>query len=320
MACDPADPVPPPLGDLAGGIVEDGLRRYFADRRARVDGFVDRHFSASGSLRLHRAALGWDVLRAPANILLAGPNVALQAGQAIARRAGWRTPPRHLLLHTAVGRRIEYLVVTDLLELPWPGEPDGRNALAAAILADPRIAAAMRQAWAEGDAPRRARLQAAIATYAGTRAAAAEITTSLATLGAGAVAVKQVTPGVVMLGPVLAASLAQQAAINGFPLGTGLGSLWYGLFPVAPSLTLVVGLTGGLMLGASSLAAFAGLLADPVQRRLGLHRRRLLRLLDALERQWLDPSAPDFTVRDHYVARLVDLLNLLGTALRIAGA
>jgi hypothetical protein len=33
------------------------------------------------------------------------------------------------------------------------------------------------------------------------------------------------------------------------------------------------------------VAAFRGIIADPLQRRLGLHRRRLLQLIDALERQ-----------------------------------
>jgi hypothetical protein len=51
----------------------------------------------------------------------------------------------------------------------------------------------------------------------------------------------QLTPGTLTLGPVLAAALAQQAAIASFPLGAGLGGLWYGLFPAAPSAGLVAG-------------------------------------------------------------------------------
>src|SRR5665213_2261684 len=47
---------------LARAAVESGIRRYFADRRTRVRPFVDRHFSLSGTLALHRAALGPDIL------------------------------------------------------------------------------------------------------------------------------------------------------------------------------------------------------------------------------------------------------------------
>ena len=72
-----------------------------------------------------------------------------------------------------------------------------------------------------------------------------------------------------------------------------------------------------LALAASAVAAFAGVVTDPVQRHLGLHRKRLLRFSDSLERQSSDPTASRFTVRDHYVARLVDLLDLLGAAYRL---
>lgn len=311
--------------DLRAAVV-DGLRAYFAGCRVRVDPFVDRHFTLRGSLALHRAALGWDVLRAPANLFLALPQAAMKAGAAAAGRLGAAPlarslAQRTLLLRTDVARKIDRLIRTELLGLPeQPGAPD---ALAEAILADPRVAVpAARLLAAIGqrvsEAGFRARLEAAMQAYGGTRAAAAEITTGLLTLGAGAATLNKLTPGAVTLGPALAAAMAQQSAIAAFPLGTGLGGLWYGAFPAAPSLTLVLGLTGGLMAVAATAAAFAGLVADPIQRRLGLHRRRLLRMVGALERQAFDPASPAFAARDQYVARLLDLFDLLGAAARVA--
>src|SRR5262249_54722662 len=133
-----------------------------------------------------------------------------------------------------------------------------------------------------------------------------------------ALAAKQLTPGAVTLGSALAALWAQQAAIASFPLGPALGSLWYGMFPAAVAPALLAGTTGGVLVAAAALAAFSGLITDPIQRRLGLHRRRLPRLLDVLKRQMAAPAAPAFAVRDQYVARLVDLFDLLGTAYRMA--
>ncbi|MBV9734751.1 MAG: hypothetical protein JO209_02495 [Acidisphaera sp.] len=314
----------------AGAIVADGIRRYFAARRPRVRPFVDRHFSFRGTAAIHREALGWDIARAPANLLLAGPQAALKAAAAAAGRIGARETGRalgrrSLLLKTRVAGRIEWLVQTELLELPCRqgARVATRDALAETILDDPRLAAplhAMLEALGRhgNDQEFRQRLEQALTTYAGTRAAAAEIATGLVTLGAGAIGLKQLTPGAVTLGPVLAATLAHEAAVASFPLGAGLGGLWYGVFPTAPSALLVGGLTGGLMLAAASVAAFAGLLTDPLQRRLGLHEKRLLRMLDALERQMLEAGAPDFSVRDHYVARLLDLFDWLGCAWRLA--
>jgi len=323
-------PSPRPQNELIDAIVRDGIRRYFAARRERVQPFVERHFSLRGTASIHRAALGLDVLRAPANLLLAGPQAAMKATGAMAGRLGAtrlsrRAASRNLLLRTDVSRRIEALICTELLELPCGagGGASERDALAETILADPRIAALADETLLaigrQADDPAfRARLAEAMGSYAATRAAAAEITTSLLTVGSGAVALKQLTPGAVTLGPALAALIAQQSAIAAFPLGTGLGGLWYAMFPAAPAVLLVAGLTGGLMVTASCVAAFAGLISDPVQRRLGLHARRLNRMLDALERQMLDPAAPAFAVHDHYAARLLDVFDLLGSAYRLA--
>ena len=65
--------------------------------------------------------------------------------------------------------------------------------------------------------------------------------------------------------------------------------------------------------------ASAGVLTDPVQRRVGLHRRRLLRLIDTLGRQVCggDPDA-SFTVRDHYVVHLLGLFEVLASVYGLA--
>ncbi len=315
---------------LASAIVRGGVARYIATRRERIEPFVAAHFSLPGTLRLHRAALGWDIARAPLNLVMAAPQAGLWLAAAGARRLGARRVAAtlrdtSLVQRTAVAREVAWLVHTELLELP---ARDGlreatRDALGETIIAEPQLIAALRPMLAAieaagSDPALRARIEGAVAGYAGTRIAAAEITTSLLSLGTGAAALSKLTPGAITLGPALAASLAQQAAVASFPFGGALGSLWYAAFPAVPSAVLVAGLTGGLMAGAAVGAAFAGIVADPVQRRLGLHQRRLHRLLGALEQQLVDPRAPGFAAHDHYVARLLDLFDLVGAAYRLA--
>ena len=222
---------------LARIVVEEGIRQYFAARRERVEPFVDRHFSLRGSLRLHRAALGWDLGRAPLNLVLAGPQFGLHAVGRAAKRAGATRlaasmESRNITLRTRVARDIEWAIATELLELPWRQDDRvaTRDALAETILAEPRLTEALHPVLAAigeraAEPAYRQRLQETLGRYAGTRDAAAEITTSLLTLGAGAIALKQLTPGVVTLGPALAGMLAQQVAIASFPLGAGLGGV-----------------------------------------------------------------------------------------------
>jgi hypothetical protein len=319
-----------PDAALATQIVDDGVRRYFAGRRQRVGPFVDRNFSLRGSLELHRVAVGWDIARAPLNLAMAAPQVGLLVASHAARKLGAprlasELGSKRLVVHTAVSKELAWRLHADLLELPYQSgdRVATQDALAETILSDPRVVATLTPALealgARGDDPAlRRRLEAAMTEYSRTRAAATEITTALLSLSAGALALRKLTPGALTLGPTLAAAIAQRAAVMSFPMGGALGSVWYTLFPVAPSAVLVAGLTGGLFAASTVASAFAGVIADPVQRRLGLHQLRLRRMLDALERQMQDPAAPGFVVHDHYVARLLDLFDVAGALARIA--
>lgn len=71
----------------------------------------------------------------------------------------------------------------------------------------------------------------------------------------------------------------------------------------------------GLALAFSLLSAFAGIVADPVHRPLGIHRRRLRRLVAAIERNLRGDGPERFVVRDHYIARILDVADLLRVAL-----
>jgi hypothetical protein len=99
---------------------------------------------------------------------------------------------------------------------------------------------------------------------------------------------------------------------------TDLGGLWYGLFPATAGLGLLAATTGGVFLGGALLAALSGIVTDPLQRRLGLHRRRLLRLLRALEGILSGETGENFTMHDYYVARLADIFDMLALALRVS--
>ncbi len=330
MSGTPAAPAAAPADDgdaQARQIVEEAAVRYCAARRAKIDDFVDRTFSLSGSLRLHRRAVGWDLARSPANLALSAPHLAARVSAGLARRAGlapaadWLDSRRYFF-QTDVARELEWRLFTELLELPIrQGERvSERDALAEEILCDPRIAHGSEdtlQSPAEQEAFR-AWLAGAVSTYEGTRVSAADLTTAAVSASVGALAFKKLTPGMLSLGPATAQMLVQHAAIAGFPLGSGAGALWYGVFPAAAPAALSIGLTGGLLAAGAVIAAFSGVVTDPIQRGLGLHQRRLRRLIDCLERELTGQGDSRFTVRDHYVARTLDVIEAIGLVWRAA--
>lgn len=316
--------------DLIRSVVDVAIGRYVAARRNRVPAFVDRNFSLAGSARLHRKAVGWDVVRAPVNLALALPHVLIRLGAvgsraAGARRVATRLDRANLFFASDVAREVEWRVFTELLELPYAQADRSfhRDALAEEIFADPRVSAAMRQSLEavgrRADDPRFAVwLADAMATYTGSRVAAADLANALIAAGVGALTFKQLTPGAISLGPMIAQALVHQSAIASFPLGAGIGGLWYGVVPSAAPAGLVVGVTGGLVAAASVLAAFSGMLTDPLQRRLGLHHRRLNRLVDSLDCELTGLGDSRYAVRDHYAARVFDVFDLLRAAYSLA--
>jgi hypothetical protein len=310
----------------AAEIYRGAVVRYVAGCRSRVGPFVDKNFSFLGSLRLHRAALGLDIVRAPANVALVMPQLAVHGVGAAAGALGLRgmatwLKQRRIFLETDIGRELMWLLHTQLLELPYAdgARTSSRDALAAEVLVDARVSAVLGAALhhlaaARTDPRVQARLQLHLETYGTARHATAELFNNLTMAGAGAGALQQLTPSALSLGPALAAAVAKQAAVASFPLGASAGGLWYGIFTAVPSTGLVVGITSGVALLAAALTPFTGIVTDPLQRRLGLHHRRLEKLVDALGQELAGESAAAFRVRDHYVARIFDVIDLVRAA------
>lgn len=315
--------------EQAEAVVTRAVDRYVLTRRLLIPTFVDRHFGLRGSLRMHRRAFGRDILRAPANVVLAIPALAAHATgaglkKAGAGRAGAWLSGRRILLETDVAKEVAWLIQTEFLELPTEqkGRRFERDALAEAIFADETVEQALAPVLAEigshaDDHAFRSKLRDVLGAYTTSRMAASELTANLVSMGTGVLAYQKFTPGALSLGPTVAGALAQSVAVAGFPLGSSMGALWYGVFPATASPLLVAGATGGILGVAAVFAAFAGVVADPIQKSLGLHQRRLEKLVETLERNLKGESEARLVVYDHYVVRLLDVFDIARAALRV---
>lgn len=328
-ACEPVSAVPFDPS-TARAVVDEAIGRYIAGRRDRIDGFVDAHFSFRGSARLHRHAIGYDLVKAPANIALLPPQLVLQlsgiaADKVGARRAGHWLKTRRLLLRTSVDREMEWRLWSEFLELPFADDDrvSTHDALAETMFADPRLHRALGEPLAEiarhaEDPEIRVRIEDTLSAYTGTRAAASDLLGAMVASGVGYAAAHQLTPSVWTLGPVLAGMMAHHMAVASFPLGATLGTAWYSVFPASTGVVLVGTTVASLAAAGALVTAFAGMLTDPAQRALGLHRRRLNRMLDTLEKNFRGEGPAAFTPKDHYVARLVDAVDMVRVVHRVA--
>ncbi len=255
--------------------------RPMTRRETEVERFVRARYGLRGTLALHRHALGLDLLRAPVNVALSPVFLLVRLVTPLLRWVGltgaadWLAR-RHIFLRSDIAQRIEADLGGFLDDLADKG------------LA-PRAAPEM--------------TARAVADYAETRNAVAEITCSLIVLGSGLLLFHRATPGVISLAGPVAHLRAQAQAVQDFALGSWAGGMWYGAFPTELS-TFEVVLTGTVLaMLASVVTTFAGLIADPVQLWTGIHKRRVMRLLARLDRAESGPAL----AREHVLARLGDL-------------
>ena len=298
--------------------IRSGIERYFDDCRARVPAFIDRHFHYPGAVATNRMALGWDMLRAPLNLLWA-PVYALACLLKILvpKRTGlmWlhglanRVPAGFT---TRVQQHISHLILVDLLNNTQEGP------LLESYLIEALEAVYERHTCAPVDHQRFSRLieplvADALSQYRVTRTASADITNSISCTVLGAFAFQKFTPGGIGLGVVLASMLAKTLAARDFILGETIGGWYYSVFPPEPSLATTASVMVAVMAALAAFAALSGVIFDPVQAAVGLHRRRLLKLLDHLQRDVSLSTKSSFRPKDQFVARILDTFDMIRT-------
>ncbi len=304
---------------MAREIVADGIRRYIASRRKKIDGFVDKHFSAKGAWALNKQGFGADIVKAPFNTLMVAPTLALEGAAYVARKArrpdiSRRLQSQVLFFKTDVARELEWLMYTELFELPYRHDQHkwrrySGDALAREILCDPRLIAQMEPmvlaAAHEAAKPGgRAWLEETLTAYLGTRAATTELSTLIMCLTSGAALSQQLTPGLISLGPAVAHATNAAIAAKGIAGGGAI------LGAVPPATLAAVGSTAALVFSASVLSAISGAVTDPIQARLGLHQKRLHQVLDLMEEAFLYGERAPFIVADQYVGRVMDIADV----------
>ncbi len=316
-------PIPRPSDAEIRAAYEAGVSSYIAERRRMIPAFVRETYGLRGSLKIHGQALGEDIWRGPANVLMTVPQLAVDLGAAGASQLGWQRASQGLRaqrfqVDTVAGREVTWRVMTQFLELPYES-PDGRvshkDALSEAILRQPpfpALLAPLDNALAEQRDPEALRLWLtdSLTHYVDSRSHAAELANAMLASAVGALAFKQWTPGAASLGPLLAQAVAQKAAPLWLPVGGKLMGLLPASLAASAPMVATAGATLGLLGIGALVASFSGILTDPVQARLGLHQYRLRRLLGRMERSLLGQEKSAYRLPDRYAARLVDLLDL----------
>lgn len=271
--------------------LEDCIDRYIADRRSRIEPFVDRHFSLHDTIAIQKRSLLIDLLCYPINTLWAIPYMFVKKTGESLGKLGWATASRLLsVVPSGMKRRyqkeVERSIRHEILE--WPSgrfsRTENPHALLQVLNIDERVALLL--AMPEFSS----RLDLAvedinrlIESYGATRSLASDLAGSFLTLATGWVMFGDHSLSVEGIGERLANKRAKERAASSFVLGSGLGSMFYSVFPPKPSLWEIVLATAAVGLLLTICGMMIGVFADPILKRLGLHQRQLHALLDDIE-------------------------------------
>lgn len=296
--------------------ISGAAARYFDDCRDAIPGFIDRHFNYPGAIALNRVALGWDMLRAPINLfwapiysLIAILRYGLAKSTHLAGlcRLLDRVPAG---FSTAVQTHISELIQRELLNKHQQDNLLESYMLTALQDVYQRHSQAKfpEQQFAQHIEPL---VADALQQYQYTRTASADITNSLSCTILGAFAFQKFTPGGIGIAALLASVVSTELASQQFWFGETIGRWYYSVFPPEPSMALSLGVFAGVLAALASFAALSGVITDPVQALTGLHRRRLLKMLNHLQQDFTLSTRGSFRPKDHFVARVLDGFDMI---------
>ncbi len=308
--------------ELIDAAIRKGLENYFSDVRSRIDPFIKQHFLFPGTWQTNKVAWGWDLLRAPINLLWAPFYIITIFISFIVGKLGFNIIHNILMkvpngLTTSVQQYISFNIYNDLLKesTTQPSSKDHfpKNSLffhlnrqvSQIFISKPEDHETSNEKIKEVQSSiRKATIQ-----YANTRTASADISNSLLAIIGGAFIFQKFTPGGLAVGLTLATLITQKISVNNFIFGEYLGGIYYSIFPAEPSNTVIIATSIGIMTLLAIIAPFSGLLTDPIQSWTGLHKKRLEKLVTHLEHQALSSSNSNFNPKDQYVARILDILD-----------
>lgn len=261
--------------------MEDCIDRYIAERRSRIDPFVERHFSLRDTFALQQRSLLTNLLCYPVNSLWSIPYLFVKKLSESLEKLGWGSAAGLLSavpsgLKSLYQKEVECMVKTEILgsheRLLDIMKQDPR---VAPLLASPEFSTHLNLTFGE--------INHLVESYGSSRALVSDTAGSLLSLAFGWWMFGDHSLGVGGMGERIAQKRAHEKAASSFILGSGLGSAFYSVFPPKPTMWEVMLATAAVGLLLTLCGLVIGVLNDPLLKRLGLHHRQLHGLIDTIE-------------------------------------
>ncbi len=265
---------------LVLAALDECLEKYIAERRLRVDGFIERHFSIKETIEIQKKSFTVDLLLNPLNALWSIPYLSIKKTIETLDKIGLPqlTPAIDKIpagIKTGYQKEIERLIGEELVD---------SNSLIKELKDNPVLGNLLEAEQLSFDSLQLGKLfSEEIDKYSSSQAMISDLSGTLLTLFTGWLFFGDKTLSISGLGQHIARKMARDQATSHFILGKNLGSTFYRIFPPEPTRIQVytATITVGFML--TALTLITGVLCDPLRKKLGLHKKKLNTLVDNLE-------------------------------------
>ena len=308
--------------------VNRGIERYIQSRKNMVPGFVRENYSLKGSLRLHRKAIGSDLIMVPINILWSVVKIAFVISSILIRKIGLEKLANKIDsvpqgFETNVEKQINWLIYSELLEIPYEQENrrSTKDAFLDEIMKDKELSGIiegylLKIKMHHNNPEFRDNIEKKLREYGTTRISASELASNILLIASSYATLNRASFGALGAGKLLSAAFAKSIAISNFLLGPTIGGWYYSVVPVTVSLRLLVSATGFVILFLAIISTFIGIILDPLQAWLGIHQRRLNGLIDMIQADLTSSGNNKYNLKEKYVSRVFDILDMLSLAAR----
>ena len=326
----------PAIQKIVQAAIESGTKRYISDCRHRIDYFCEVNYSFCGTLKIHKKAFGWDLIKVPINIAWSIVVLVVSTLAYILDKFHLSCIARKLRrlpvgFATDVDRYISHKLLNDLFRMPFPDkqlgwkEATGRDVkqdeLQRLILETPELLNLLnkelkeiRHLMLQGY---REKIYSNLEEYGASKTGVADLAGNLlgavitkTTLGSAAF-------GTLGAGSAVSLHLANSTAVAGFWAGSQLGSLYYGFVPVSVSKTLLFSTTAAIAIFMAFVSTFIGVFTDPIQLKYGIHQKRLHKVVDSLESE-LSNGQSELNLKEKYAGKIFDLIDILSQIKKVS--
>jgi len=268
---------------LTLGKIDTTIESFIATKKAKIESFVQNHFSLQETWQLQRTSVAFDIILYPLNTLWSIPYLAIKKSVEVADKLGWASANKFLNylpsgFKTRYQKQTELIITNSLISSNAGHEliEQLKDSSALSKSLNPDEIANLEQKIS-------ALIKTEIDNHTSSQVLVTDLVTSFVTLLAGKWIFGDGSLSIMDMGSKMARKFANEKASDNFFLGKRVGSAFYNAFPVAPTKTQIflATLSIGLLLTVFSIAA--AVLSDPVRKKLGLHHKKLNSLLETLE-------------------------------------